>query len=292
MADAPAPRHPILKRLGGSAVRLVLVAAIVAAVGLGIGQALGQAISKLPDPTEGAVVLDQLSLGGIEPTTMLLQEGDIPADWEVVPSFPGLVGEPWCGEKVETTGIRSSPLDTATFVYPKNNSVLVSEVATFDRPQFAANYVSDVTKILLSCPDYFVSGLDGKTKIRIDVTDPGGQQPITDYVSRVFQPKDRSSYDVRTVFQVGSSVVTLHFTGPERPSRTLMADAEQAILARVNPDEFGDASTTVPGVAPLPPESTNKLDSSSLEPAGETDDAKTGIPAPTTPGQPPPSATG
>ena len=113
-----------------------------------------------------------------------------------------------CGEKVETTGIRSSPLDTATFVYPKNNSVLVSEVATFDRPQFAANYVSDVTKILLSCPDYFVSGLDGKTKIRIDVTDPGGQQPITDYVSRVFQPKDRSSYDVRTVFQVGSSVVT------------------------------------------------------------------------------------
>ncbi|MFZ2345254.1 MAG: hypothetical protein WAW08_11720, partial [Candidatus Microthrix parvicella] len=64
MADAPAPRHPILKRLGGSAVRLVLVAAIVAAVGLGIGQALGQAISKLPDPTEGAVVLDQLSLGG------------------------------------------------------------------------------------------------------------------------------------------------------------------------------------------------------------------------------------
>lgn len=269
-----------------------MVAAIVGAVGLGIGQAVGQAVSQLPDPTEGAVVLDQLSLGGIEPTTLLLEEGDIPADWEVVPPFPGLVGQTWCGEEVETTGLRSSPLDTSTFLFPENNSVLVSEVATFDRPQFAANYVSDVTSILLDCSDYFETALDGETKIRIDVSDPGGQQPITDYVSRIFQLSDRSSYEIRTVFQVGSSVVTLHYTGPERPPRKLMTGAEEAILARVNPDEFGDTSTTVAGVEQLPPESTNTLDADQLEDAPDGNDTDDGIPAPTTPGSPTPTTAG
>ena len=283
MADASAPKHPILRRLGGSAVRLLMVAVIVAAVGLGIGQAMGQAISKLPDPTEGAVVLDQLSLGGIEPTTLLLEEGDLPADWEVAPSFPGLVGETWCGEEVETTGMRSSPIDTATFLFPDNKSVLVSEVASFDRPQFAANYVSDVTKVMLDCPSYFQTGFDGKTKVKIEVTDLGTKQPITDYVSRVLQTKGGGNYEIKTVFQVGSSVVALHYSGPERPSRDLMSDAEKTILARVSPDDFGDTSTTVAGVTPLPPESTNVLDDAELEkaPANDTDE---GIPAPTTVG--------
>lgn len=290
MADARAPRHPILKRLGGSAVRLVMVAVIVGAVGLGIGQAMGQAVSKLPDPTEGAVVLDQLSLGGIEPPTLLLEPGDIPSDWEKVDSFPGLVVDgTWCGEEVESTGLRSSPLGTETFASEKAKGLLVSEVATFDRPQFAANYVSDVTGILLDCSSYFETGFDGETKVRIDVTDPGGQQPITDYISRIFQLKDRSNYEVRTVFQVGSSVVTLHYTGAERPPRNLMSNAEEAILARVSPDEFGDTSTTLAGVAPLPAESTNTLDSEELEEAPDGNDTDDGIPKPTTPGSPAPT---
>ena len=260
-----------------------MVAVIVRAVGLGIGQAMGQAISKLPDPTEGAVVLDQLSLGGIDPTTLLLEEGDLPADWKVAPSFPGLVGGTWCGEEVETTGMRSSPIDTATFLFPENNSVLVSEVASFDRPQFAANYVSDVTEVMLDCPSYFEPGFDGKSKVKVEVTDLGTKQPITDYVSRVFQVEGGGNYDIRTVFQVGSSVVALHYAGSERPSRNLMSDVEETILTRVSPDDFGDTSTTVAGVTPLPPQSTNKLDDGKLEkaPANETDD---GIPPPTTVG--------
>lgn len=261
-----------------------MVAVIVGAVGLGVGQAMGQAVSKLPDPTAGAVVLDQLSLGGLEPTTLLLEEGDIPADWEVAPSFPGLVGETWCGEAVETTGLRSSPIDTKTFLLPTNNSVLVSEVASFDRPQFAANYVSDVTKALLDCPSYFIPSLDGSSKIKVEVSDLGNKSPITDYISRVFKTGDGGSYDVRTVFQVGSSVVTLHFTGPERPTRNLMSDAEEAILARVSPDEFGDTSTTVPGVEPLPSESTNTLDGDDLEQAPSADGGDEGIPPATTAG--------
>ncbi len=260
-----------------------MVAVIVGAVGLGIGQAMGQAIAKLPDPTEGAVVLDQLSLGGIEPTTLLLEQGDLPADWQVAPSFPGIVGETWCGEEVETTGIRSSPIKTATFLFPENNSVLVSEVASFDRPQFAANYVSDVTKVMLDCPSYFQPGFDGKTKVKTEVTDLGTKQPITDYVSRVFQIQGSGNYDIRTVFQVGSSVVALHFTGSERPSRNLMSDVETTILARVSPDDFGDTSTTVAGVTPLPSESTTKLDDTKLDkaPANGADD---GIPPATTVG--------
>ncbi|MEZ5381712.1 MAG: hypothetical protein R2754_07925 [Microthrixaceae bacterium] len=285
MADGSAPQHPILRRLGGSTVRLAMVAGIVALVGLGIGQAMGQAVSQLPDPTEGAVVLDQLSLGGIEPTMLLLQKGEVPADWETIEPFPGMVGGDWCGEQVETTGIRSSPVDTVTFSQPESKALLISEVASFDRPQFAANYVSDVTEVMLSCPSYFQPLFDG-SKQKIEVTEPDEPQPITDYVSRVLQPEDRSNYDVRTLFQVGSSVVGLHYAGPERPPRNLLANAEEAILARVSPDDFGDTSTTVVGVEPLPAESTNTLNEDGLEQAPDGDQADNGIPPPTIPGSP------
>ena len=120
-------------------------------------------------------------------------------------------------------------------------------------------------------------------KVKVEVTDLGTKQPITDYVSRVFQVEGGGNYDIRTVFQVGSSVVALHYAGSERPSRNLMSDVEETILTRVSPDDFGDTSTTVAGVTPLPPQSTNKLDDGKLEkaPANETDD---GIPPPTTVG--------
>ena len=62
----------------------------------------------------------------------------------------------------------------------------------------------------------------------------------------------------------------------------LMSDAEEVILTRVSPDDFGDTSTTVAGVTPLPSESTATLDDDELEKApAKADD---GIPAPTTVG--------
>jgi len=65
-----------------------------------------------------------------------------------------------------------------------------------------------------------------------------------------------------------------------------MANAEEAILARVSPDDFGDTSTTVVGVEPLPAESTNTLDEDGLEQAPDGDQADDGIPPATVPGGP------
>lgn len=276
---------PLVRRITGGLLRAVAVVAIVLACGFGAGKLLGAAIAKVPDPTGGAEVIDHFTLASsLVAKTALAQAGDLPSGWKAGPATFGLVGLPICGKSADDSpsplGARQTREPIVSWVDSTGKQILISEVVEFGSTQQASTYIGRVTTAYEKCKGYSYTDTTQNKEIKFTVTPPEDKAPVTDYVSRVIQPTDHSRYEVVTYFQAGKAIVTLHYVGPSRPTRGMMAKVEQKVLARIAPDKFGVTATTVKGEKPLPADTEVTIPADQLKPAGGTDPAA-GAPAAT-----------
>ena len=285
------PRFPIIRRLFGVIIRMFVLAALVVVVGFGVGQAAGKLVTKIPDPIKGAKLLDHFTLAAsLNPSTALVAAGDLPAKWQQgSPGFP-LVGLEMCGKKTEAKGSKSNQLPVSTWVDASVGSVLLSEGHEFSSVQFASSYMTALNANLGKCSKFFVVGEGVKVEYRVTV--PDGNPPVDEYVSRIIQPKDKSSYVVYSIFRAGKVVVALHYRGPIRPDRTLMTDTEKKILSRIDPEQFSTTTSSIKGSKDLPEKTVVTVDESKVSVINSASSGPSGAVATLPPAvtNPPPSS--
>jgi hypothetical protein len=136
--------------------------------------------------------------------------------------------------------------------------------------------------------------VDGEKRTEFLGTVRSDDQPVVDYVSRIIQPSDKSIYEVYTIFQAGKTVVALHYRGLVRPARDLMANAEEKLLARIDPEQFASTTTSLKGSADLPEKSPVTIDQSKISVIDSAASGPSGAQATLPPAvtEPPPSSIG
>lgn len=278
-------RHPLLARLIGVVVRLVLIVGLVGGSGWALGQALGVPVRLLPDFSAGGVTLDQETIAlSLNPAEALVQADDLPRGWKPktdlgVLAF-GIIGAEWCGKTPEVRQQQGTKKVVA-FENAETGAVITSEYVRVDRPSVANAYVGEVADALSCASFYRVLGVQS-AQYRMLPT--GRRVPVSDYTARLIQPKDLTAGGVQEVvfFQVGDLIVALQYVGKERPPTRLMNGVEESILLRTA-KQYYRAETTVPGAQTLPVETTASIPA---DPGGAVPAATTSVPPPVLPTAP------
>jgi len=232
--------------------RVVTLLTIVAIGGLLLGFGIGYPLSKVDFNVDVAKQLDHNALiGTFDPELALVQPGDLPttfAQTDVDLSVFSIVGASFCGEQPTLDGQLGDKL-IRSFANTDKEFV-ISEVVRVKAAKQASDYIQQVQRAFDGClPKAYFRADKVRVKIKSGQPDP----PVTDYVSYTLEPETPGPTQVIVFFQVGDVVVAIQYLGPSKPSQTLLKDAQDAILRRTAPKEFGSL-VTVDGVQPIPTE--------------------------------------
>ena len=99
-------------------------------------------------------------------------------------------------------------------------------------------------------------------------------------MSRTIAPVNGGGIRIITYFQVGTVVVAVQYAGPANPPKSLMSNAELAILYRLAPDQISK-TVKIKGVKPLPDSVTTTAPIGDASPTSSPDPAPTSAPTPT-----------
>ena len=259
-----------------TALRVLSLLTIVAIGGLLLGFGIGYPLSKVDFNVAVAKQIDHNALiGTFDPELALVQPSDLPSTFaqsDVDLSLFSIVGASFCGEQPKVDGqlgdklIRSFATSDKQFV--------ISEVVRVKAAKQASDYIQQVQRAFDGClPKAYFRVDKVRVKIKAGQPDP----PVTDYVSYTLEPETPGPTQVIVFFQVGDVVVAIQYLGPSKPTQTLLKDAQDAILRRTAPKDFG-ALAVVDGVLPVPTEAPTTAAPTSAPPPTTT----TAVPATTT----------
>ncbi len=282
------------KLLGVGLLKFVMLAALVALSGAILGFAVGYPLGRVKFSESNSIRLDQARLAGtIDPATAITQQSDLPVGWEPgdknLAGF-GILGNEFCGEKVDLPGTLSS-VESSVFTNGRESN-LISQAVRVEQWQNAREYIRSVKRALEGCSKFFQPTPDGK-RARVDIKDGDGDAPITDFVSRRYVSSLGSDVQSWSIMAVGDVLVGTRYLGKSSPQRSFLSDVENEILIRVAPQTFaagepdfsnsggaGDqntttASTVIEGGAAdetqsLPGQSSGDQPPDSQPPGGET----------------------
>lgn len=249
------PRH-----LAGTAGRLALLLALVVASGVLAGWALGAPLRSLDLDLGAAAQLDhRLLVSKLDIEQALVRQEDLTSRW--APGDPAIAGfgalnSSFCGEQPTLADPVGEP-DARVFVNDSNSATLISQVVRNHKLQDADAYLRDVTAAIESC-DKFFREVDGK-QVAVSIRDERDDAPVTEYISRTLVPTDGESLVVVTFLQAGDAVIALTYIAPTRPEEGFLDRIEQAILGRIDPEQFGNSSA-VEGSEELPADGVTKID--------------------------------
>jgi hypothetical protein len=252
-APSSSSRLPFWVRGAGSTgMRIVVLLVIVGAVGAIIGLGLGYPISRIKVSGDTAVGLDQPSLAGtFDPQAALVTAADLPSNWtptDTTFEAYSLIGAPICGQTTKIGDQVGSRL-VAVFHDESDQSFLLSEVVRVQQTGSAQTYLNDVQDAFQGCSSFY--RIAGGTKTKVNILPGQPDPPISDFASYTLQPPKSGITQRMVIMQIGDVIVSLQFAGPTLPQRSLLDNAEHAILVRTAPKQFSQKQK-VPGEKSLP----------------------------------------
>jgi hypothetical protein len=252
-----APRSPSrlpfwVRGAGSTGARIVVLLVIVGAVGAVVGLGIGYPISRIKVSGDTAVSLDQPTLAGtFDPQAALVTAADLPSNWAPTDtSFEAysLIGAPVCGQTAKISDQVGSRL-VAVFKDAGDQSYLLSEVVRVQQTGNAQTYLNDVEDTFQACSSFY--RIAGGTKSKVNILPGQPDPPVSDFASYTLQPPKSGITQRMVIMQIGDVIVSLQFAGPTLPQRTLLDNAEHAILVRTAPKQFSQKKK-VPGEKNLP----------------------------------------
>ncbi|MFN8051964.1 MAG: hypothetical protein U0Q22_11030 [Acidimicrobiales bacterium] len=249
--------------LAGNSARIVALIAVVIGSGAVAGMALGYPLRTLDLGGSDAVTLDQEALSGtIDAEQALVTLDDLPKSYAVAPDTVvagvSLIGANYCGGTV-APGDQVGDRLAQAFVDSKNNSLVLAEVVKVRRQNDAGKYVREMISLFDGCDNGRFFKVEGENRTEVKISDDRRDQPLAaDYVSRTLTPVKGGTIQIVTYFQVGNVIVAIQYAGPANPPKTLMRNAELAVLYRVAPDQLSKTAK-VKGAKPLPEETTTTV---------------------------------
>lgn len=244
--------------LGGGVLRVIVLIVIVVATGAAAGLAIGYPLTGLEFGSDDAVVLDQSALTGIDLADALVQPDDLPSSFAVSEEFSAtvdLVGAEFCGSSV-TLDATANARASQAYIDNTNNAFFVSEAVRAKDTTSATRYIQQLTSLLDGCEKGRYFKVEADERIEVKITSPRRNPPLKlDYVTRTIAPVKGGPVQVVTYFQVGNVVVAMQYAGPEKAYESLMETAENAVLSRLVPDQFGE-TVPIDGEKPLPSDTT------------------------------------
>jgi hypothetical protein len=246
--------------LAGNVTRTVVLIAIVLGTGAAAGLAVAYPLRSLDLGGSDAVTLDQEALAGtIDAEQALVAQADLPKSYvladDSVTAGVALIGAKYCGIAATPDAVVGDPL-TRAFLDNTNHALILSEVVKVKQPNDAGKYIKELTRVFDGCPGQKYFTAEGPDQQHLEITHPRNDEPLElDYLTRTLTPVDGGTTQIVTYFEVGNVVVAIQYAGPQKPSKDLMAKAEDEILYRVAPDQFSKTAK-VKGEKPLPEETT------------------------------------
>ena len=268
------------RRLSATVTRVLALIGVVLGAGAILGMAIGYPIKQLDLGGASAIALDHEALAGsIDPSLAVIGLADLPKGFVTDPNDNGasvhLIGASYCGKTIAP----DSPVGdhiARTLLHPGNGWFIQSEAQRLRRTQDAAKFIRESTANLDGCPGGKYFDVNGDKRIEQAIRDDRPDPPVVDYVSRTIAPVNGGGVRIITYFQVGTVVVAVQYAGPANPPKSLMSNAELAILYRLAPEQISKTAK-IKGVKPLPDAVTTTVAMGDASPTSSPD------PAPTTP---------
>jgi hypothetical protein len=248
------PVKAFFGRLGKQGGRVAMLLGLLVVSGVAIGLVASYPLQYVKFDESSAARLDQARLAGQVPIDQaLVAAGDLPNTW--APGDPaagafGILGASFCGEQVDTP-TPLSERSAAVFTNSTDQTTVIGQALRVDRWQSARSYISDVSRALGQCSEFYRTGPG--TRFKVKIKDASGKPPIADdYVSAAFVNEDGKAVLEWSMFAVGDVIIAIQHLGPTRPNPpTFLNDLEQKVLVRIDPKDFAPGGiateTTLPG---------------------------------------------
>jgi hypothetical protein len=264
-------------RLGKQGARVAMLLGLLVVSGVAIGLVASYPLQYVKFDESSAARLDQARLAGQVPIDQaLVAAGDLPNTW--APGDPaagafGILGASFCGEQVDTPTPLSERSATV-FTNSTDQTTVIGQALRVDRWQSARSYISDVSRALGQCSEFYRTGPG--TRFKVKIKDASGKPPIADdYVSAAFVNEDGKAVLEWSMFAVGDVIIAIQHLGPTRPNPpTFLNELEQKVLVRIDPKDFAPGGiateTTLPGDTTPAGTGSTVLDSGSADESGGT----------------------